>query len=58
MKVLDPQLLSDEIYEAHVPKGLKPLPLSKFDGRSDPYEHTAFINTQMAIIGGTWLPKV
>lgn len=34
-----------------VPEGFKPPSLAKFDGRSDPCEQVASINTQMVIIG-------
>lgn len=37
--------------EGLVPKGFKPPPLAKFDGRSDPYKYVASINTQTTIIG-------
>lgn len=50
MEVLDPYSLLDEIWEVPIPEGFKPLSLAKFDGRGDPYEHVAFMNTQMAII--------
>lgn len=51
MKLQDLQPLSDKIWEAPVHEGFKPLPLAKFDGCSDPYEHVASINMQMTIIG-------
>lgn len=50
-EVLDPQLLSEEIWEASVSRNFKPPSLAKFDGCSDPYKHVASINTHMTIIG-------
>lgn len=43
MEVLDPQPLSYNISEVHVPEGLKPPSLAMFDGCSDPYEHVTSI---------------
>lgn len=51
LEVSDLQLLSYEIWEAFVLENIKLPSLAKFDGRSNPYEHTTSINTQMDIIG-------
>lgn len=51
MKLLDPQPFLDEIWGAFIPEGSKPPSLAKFDGRNDIYEHAAFINTQMTVMG-------
>lgn len=50
MEVMGPLPLSDKIWEATIPKGIKPPSFPKFDGCSGPYEHVASINTQMTII--------
>lgn len=50
MEVMDPQPLSNKVWEVCVLKRFKPLSLGKFDGCSDSYEHVASINKQMAII--------
>lgn len=49
--MLYPYPLSHEIWEGHVLECFKSPSLAKFNGRSDSYEHVAFINTWMAIIG-------
>lgn len=36
-----------------MPKNFKILPLTSFDGKSDPQEHIIFVNNQMAIIGAS-----
>lgn len=50
LEILDPQPLSDEMYEAPIHENFKPPSLAKLDGRVDPYEHVDFINTKMIII--------
>lgn len=47
---LDPQPLTDEIWEAPISEGFKPFSLAKFAGCSNPYEHIASINIQMVTI--------
>lgn len=50
LEVLDPQPLSNEIWETLVSQSFKPPSLANFDEHNDPYEHMASINTQMIII--------
>lgn len=45
--------VSVEILDALVLEGLKPHPLTSFDGKSDPQEHITILNTQMVIVGAT-----
>lgn len=53
METLDPHQVSDSIWGELVPEGFKSPSLAKFNGPSDPYEHVAFINTQLVIVGAS-----
>lgn len=57
VKLLNLSPLSHEIWGEFVPEGFKPPCLPKFDGHIDPYIHATSINTQMAIIGGSYSLK-
>ena len=50
LEALDPQSLSNKIWETQVPENFNPSLFAKFNGCNDPYEHVASIITQMAII--------
>jgi len=47
----EPQPLSSEIRNAPVPENFKPPHLSSFDVKSDLMEHSATLNTRMAVVG-------
>lgn len=51
MEALDPQSLSDVIWEAQVLEGIKSPSFARSDGRTDPYEHVASIYSEMVIVG-------
>lgn len=50
IEVFDPEPVSEEIWKALVPEGLKLHSLAKVNGRIDPYKHIASINMQIAIL--------
>ena len=51
MDILEPQPLSQVIWDNQVLENFKLLSLTSFDGKTDPLEHIISINNQMAIIG-------
>src|ERR1044072_6332856 len=48
---LEPQPLSQAIWEDAVPENFKPAVLASYDGKSDPQEHIVSVNNTMALIG-------
>lgn len=48
---LDPQPLSEVIWDDQVPENFKPSSLVSFNGKTDPQQHIIAINNQMVIIG-------
>ena len=52
-KLLEPQALSQAIWDDQVPEGFKSPSLTTYDGKTDPQEHVIAVNNQMAIIGTT-----
>ena len=50
---LEPQPLSQAIWEDAVPENFKPPVLASYDGKSDPQEHIISVNNTMALIGAS-----
>lgn len=47
LEALDPQSLSDEIWEVPVLENFKPPLLAKIDGNNDSYDHVASITLRL-----------
>lgn len=48
--MLDPKPILDEIWEAYILENFKSSSLAKSDGRTDSYEHVAYIKIPIIVI--------